>query len=178
MPAKIIRFLLTLSSVAPIGLVLVAGLLWAGQLTWYLAIMIGAPVLLLSALTLLLIAWVPTRIPVSVLAVAEVKSADRDVLAFLLAYALPVLAVRNAQDLSSFNAGAALALVALFIIVIYRLNLMHVNPLLGLVGFHFYEVKAKSGRTYLYVGKSLGSDGDELRVRMLSPDVCLEAGDE
>jgi len=175
MPAKSIRFLLTLSSIAPIGFVTLAGLLWSGQLQWYYLVVFGVPMLLGALVAWLICIWAMQRVPPTILAVVSVKSADRDALGFLLAYALPIVAIKNVQDLQNFNGGALLAFSVLALVVVYRLNLMHVNPLLGLVGFHFYEVLAKSGRTYLYVGKTLGSAGDELKVRMLSADVCLEA---
>jgi hypothetical protein len=178
MPAKSIRFLLTLSSIAPIGFVLMAGLLWTGQLTWFYVVVFGGPMLLLAVTAWLVCIWAVKRVPSDVLAVDEIKSADRDALGFLLAYALPIVAIKNVQDLQNFNGGALAAFAVLASIVIYKLNLMHVNPLLGLAGFHFYEVLAKSGRTYLYVGRALGSGGDELRVRWLSADICLEARDE
>ena len=178
MPAKSIRLLLTVSSLAPIGFVLLAGLLWARQLNWNYLVVIGVPTVLAAILAWFVWIWAVKRVPVRILAVREVRSADRDALAFLLTYALPIVAIKNINDLHTFNGGALAAFTCFAFVVVYKLNLMHVNPLLGLVGFHFYEIQGKSGRTYLYVGKGLGPDGDELRVRWLSEDICVEAGDE
>jgi len=46
--------------------------------------------------------------------------------------------------------------VALFVfgvifLAVYHSNSFHFNPLLGCVGFHFYEVKCDDGMTYLLV---------------------------
>src|SRR5437870_1052010 len=64
---------------------------------------------------------------------------DKDALGFLVAYALPL--VVSGEQTRLF------ALVVFVVIVgftLVQLQILHVNPLLGMLGFHFYEVELKS----------------------------------
>jgi hypothetical protein len=37
--------------------------------------------------------------------------------------------------------------------VLWTTHALHVNPVLGLIGFHFYEVETQEGVTYLLITK-------------------------
>jgi len=75
---------------------------------------------------------------------------DKEVLAFLVTYALPLIA----KDTASNNLAALIVFVIVVGIVLVQLQILHVNPLLGILGFHFYEVEGVDGDSALVVSRS------------------------
>jgi hypothetical protein len=107
----------------------------------------------------------------------KVKQADKEILAFLLAYLLPFLS----------RGGGALAgdlYVMGFVVVIlaasvYSSNGFTFNPLLNVCfGYHFYEVESQSGVTHLLLTRApiLTAEG-ELQVVRLQNYLYLDVGD-
>jgi amino acid transporter len=79
----------------------------------------------------------------------SISTADGEVVGFLIAYLLPILSVANPSidyKVIGFIAG-------MFLIVIWTTNSYHINPLINLVGYHFYEVSADDNVTYLLLTK-------------------------
>ena len=72
--------------------------------------------------------------------VIAVKSVDTEIVGFVLVYLLPLI---NSTGLS-VNFPVLLFVLALFLIVVWTTNAYHFNPLLGLFGFHFYEVTSSA----------------------------------
>lgn len=71
-----------------------------------------------------------------------VKPTDKDVLAFLMAYLLPLLgndAIAFGKPILSFY------VYALIFLAIYHSNSFHFNPMLSMLGWHFYEIQTKPG---------------------------------
>lgn len=66
--------------------------------------------------------------------VKSIKPADKELVGFVLAYLLPL--ARG----SLFEGFPLLVVLTVFFLVIMTSNAYHTNPLLGLLGWHFYEV--------------------------------------
>lgn len=168
MLSRLMRVLLAVTSLAPIALVYAATLLtnqpvaagfWAG----------GA--LLLSALCACLLA-LGRNAEAEPLDVHSIKSADREVLAFLVAYALPLVA----GGIESVGMAPLIVFVGLLLVVVWNAQLIHVNPLLALVGYHFFEITTPGGATYLLVTRaSVVRSGQSVEARRISSHVWLEA---
>lgn len=79
--------------------------------------------------------------------IEEVSGKDTDILSFLVAYMLPVALAEKIQ----VNPLALFTFLGLMGLVLFRADIYHVNPLMGILGYHFYEVKSQSGATYLVV---------------------------
>jgi len=80
---------------------------------------------------------------------SSISTADGEVVGFVIAYLLPILSIANPSidyKVIGFIAG-------MFLIVIWTTNSYHINPLINLVGYHFYEVSADDNVTYLLLTK-------------------------
>lgn len=105
-----------------------------------------------------------------VLHVAQPKNVDKDVLAFLVSYALPlVVPTGNAS-----NAFALLAFLALVAVVLYQAELVHVNPLLGILGYRFYEIP-RDGDSVLVITRGRLASGTDRQVVRLTSTLWLES---
>ncbi len=162
------RLLLVATSLAPVAIVYGASLLpgdWLGFATWV------AVAVLLTVACLLVLAAARKHAEKESLNVGEGESKDTEVLAFLVAYVLPLIA----RDQTAANPWALVAFLAIMAAVVFRCNVYHVNPLLGVLGYHFYKAKATSGTTYLVVTKRPRPPTEgQLAVVLLSPFLALE----
>lgn len=75
---------------------------------------------------------------------------DKEALAFLVTYALPLITRGGERT----NLGALVVFVIVVGLVLVQLQILHVNPLLGILGFHFYEVERVDGDSALVVSRS------------------------
>lgn len=86
------------------------------------------------------------RLPVTL---KKAKSADKEVVGFVVAYVLPLLFRGDPTvDLGAWAVGGMLLL-----FVLYSSHTLLVNPVLGVFGFHFYEVETEDGVSYLLITK-------------------------
>lgn len=102
--------------------------------------------------------------------VEAAKSMDRDVLAFLVSYALPLIWPLQEE-------GSLLALwafIALLAVLLYQTGLVNVNPLLGLVGYRFFEIHPTTGETVVLVTRRQAGVIGRKTVVKLSTSVWLE----
>lgn len=81
--------------------------------------------------------------------IAEIKTSDNEALGFVLVYLLPLAG----QVTNSFNLPVLIFIGVLFFFIVATSNAYHFNPLLSILGYHFYEVQLKSGVTYIMVSK-------------------------
>lgn len=66
--------------------------------------------------------------------IKSIKPADKEIVGFVLAYLLPL--ARGTQ----FDGVPMFVVLGVFFLVVMTSNAYHTNPLLGLIGYHFYEV--------------------------------------
>jgi len=66
--------------------------------------------------------------------IKSIKPADKELIGFVLAYLLPL--ARG----TPFEAYPLFVVLAVFFLVVMTSNAYHTNPLLGILGWHFYEV--------------------------------------
>ncbi len=86
------------------------------------------------------------RVPVKIL---SIKTVDNEIVGFLLVYMLPLIY----QPTPNFSISIFIFVSLLFFIVIYNSNLYHFNPILSVLGYHFYEVSIDGGITYVLITK-------------------------
>ena len=93
---------------------------------------------------------------------------DKEALGFLVAYALPVVASKDPTNL------AALAVFMLMVgLVLVQLQILHVNPLLGMLGFHFYQVELENSDTALVITRSRDLPSNANEGQQLAPGLWL-----
>ncbi len=78
--------------------------------------------------------------------VDELQRKDSDTINYLAAYAIPFVAL----PVDHIEKYLALATFFLVMAILYvQSNMIHINPILSIVGFHLYEVRLDSGTSSL-----------------------------
>lgn len=145
---KFAKSLFVLTSLAPVLGAYVVNDLSQGK-PFLTALFWLIPALLLMLICWLLIVFATRRLAKEQLIVTSVRSTDKETLAYLVAYLLPIIS-KDMLDFRTNLATTAFVFSILFI-AIYHSNAFHFNPLLGLVGYHFYEVQADDSITYMLI---------------------------
>lgn len=94
--------------------------------------------------------------------VTSIEAADREYITFILLYLSPLFT----SEFGELNWHILVPTMIVFVIVISTGYGYHFNPLLGLMGWHFYKVGTEEGVTYVLITKK------ELR----SAKQCLTVG--
>ena len=103
---------------------------------------------LLGASSFKIINLAKNRLEVLNISIKKAKSTDKEVIGFFVAYVLPLIF----KDVN-FDLGAIALFVILLGFVIWGTHAFQVNPLLGIFGYHFYEIDTESGVTFFLVTK-------------------------
>ena len=74
------------------------------------------------------------ELPSDAVEIKQIKPADKELIGFVIAYLLPL--ARG----SGFETLPLIVVLIVFFLVVMTSNAYHTNPLLGLLGWHFYEV--------------------------------------
>lgn len=171
MLGRFVRLLLALTAIAPLSVSL-AYIYAAKDHNSQLAVIAAFCCLLLGALALWIIGNAQEKLERLPVTIKKAKSADKEVIGFFVAYALP-LAFRGQ---SSPDIGAWVLAACMLFFVLWSTHSLQVNPVLGLFGYHFYEVETADGITYLLVSKRrIGSALTIKHVVQLSEYGVLEA---
>ncbi len=155
---KFAQFLLVATALAPIGFVYAAtsfGTVEGRYVGW-------------ASLVLVLIAWLILDIgrrqaPQLARVIEEADAIDKEPLAFLVAYALPILTGKTAP-----NQLGLVVLILFMALVIWQQRLYFVNPLMALMGWRFYKCRDDSGAQVLLISKAEVVSPGRLRVRELT----------
>ncbi|WP_347554845.1 hypothetical protein [Robbsia sp. KACC 23696] len=145
MLSRLIRLVFSLTAVAPLSVSLAYAFAREHNYGWALAA--AGACILLAFLARWIITTAGRKLAPLAITVSKAKSADKEVIAFFVAYALPlVLKGQAAPDLTSWMVAAVMLLT-----VIWGTHSLQINPVLGIMGFHFYEVDTQGGLTYLMI---------------------------
>ena len=129
---------------------------------WSLAIL----AITFSGLAVVVLAVAKRTTPVE-LEIAGFRPRDAEVVSYLVTYLLPFLMVRS----PNFRDMVALGLFLSIIGILYvRSNMIYVNPLLALIGYHLYAiaiVEQDRGSAWLLTKKEEGSPGHMLAVKLV-----------
>ena len=109
------------------------------------------------------------KLPVNI---TSIRTADNEMVGFVLVYLLPLI------NRASLNIdGIILAFVAImFFLIVLTTNAYHFNPLVGFLGYHFYEVTIEGEITFvLLTRKNLTNCKAISSVVQLSEYMILEA---
>ena len=114
-------------------------------------------------LCLLILHFSKTQLEKQHIKVKSIKISDKEVMTFLLAYLLPLIPAKTI-GISGH-------------VLIYYSNAFDFNPLLGLCGYHFYEVQSEDGITFLLITrKHLLKPEQMVEVVQLFPYTFLNLG--
>lgn len=103
--------------------------------------------------------------------VVSVEAADRENMGFLLLYLLPLFT----SQFDSLNWEIWIPTILVFGAVVATGYSYHFNPLLGLMGWHFYKVGTKEGVTYILITKKqLRNIIETIEVGQLTEYIVME----
>lgn len=168
------RFLLVSTSLAPIlGAVAVNQFArdepWTRWVWW-----------LIAALVLVGLCWAMLRYAASnaqkhAFRIKEFESNDQEVVAFLLVYLLPFVSAENMSFSGEWLTGAYI--LGIIFLVIAHAGALHFNPVMGLLGYHFYAVRNGDGTSQLLISKlELRRPGNEVQTVRLAHHIYLHTG--
>lgn len=151
MLSRVAKLVLVATSLAPLLLVMaVENFVAAPQFTltcfWFQLAAVSLLLVIIARGILYLAKRFGQRMP---LQVVKARNSDKQILTFLLAYLLPILTQKK-YLFGSFD-FPTLAILAMLCVAVYHSNAFDFNPLLGMMGFHFYEVEGDDGFPYLLI---------------------------
>jgi hypothetical protein len=110
------------------------------------------------------------------LKITQIEDKDKEVLAFLLAYLLPL--VGGKDILTDVHWSTVAYAIAIILLVFTHARALHFNPMMGVLGYHFYRVKDGSGVPTLLISRpELRQIGGDVQTVRLASDVYLRIGD-
>lgn len=169
MLSRFARLLLVLTSLAPVSLVY--GVSYLPDRKWP-ALQWGCVAAFLVVACLSVMRGALTHGERHTVNAQRAKNVDKDVLAFLVSYALPLISPVHGES----NALAFWTFLAVVAVVLYQAELVHVNPLLGMLGYRFYEIEQEGGDNALLIARSKSSRAN-ITVVKLSTTLWLERPD-
>lgn len=129
---------------------------------------------LLAAVCLSILGLAHRRLQTDPLPVVKARRLDKDALAFLVTYALPMI-TSSGKDT---NLPALVVFMAIVGVVLVQLQVLYVNPLLGILGYHFYEVENADGDVALVLSRSVQAPRTGAIGQRLAPGLWIVAGDD
>jgi hypothetical protein len=109
--------------------------------------------------------------------VKEFERNDKEVLAFLLTYLLPFVSSKDMAFTGEWLTGAYIFLI--IFLVFAHAGAFHFNPVMGLLGYHFYSVKNGDGVSHLLISKlELRRAGRNVKTVRLGHNIYLHTGGE
>lgn len=135
---------------------------------------------LAAALLLVLLCWALLRYAAKsaqlhLLHIKEFERNDTEVLAFLLAYLLPFVSSKDMAFTGEWLRGAYIF--GIIFLVFAHAGAFHFNPVMGLLGYHFYSVKNDDGISHLLISKAeLRRAGSDVQTVRLAHGIYLHTG--
>ena len=144
-----VRLALALTAIAPISIPLAYAFGTRGR-NYALALIALVSCALLTYVALKVVKSAQRRLERLPVRITKAKCADKEVIGFFVAYVLPlVFRADSAPDIGAWG-----LIVAMLFFVLWSTHATQVNPVLGILGYHFFEVETEGGITYLLITKS------------------------
>lgn len=169
------KFLLVSTSLAPILGAVAVNQVALGR-PWYCWGPWLSVAVLLAAICWLVLRHLAQNAQQDTFTIKEFERNDKEVLAFLLAYLLPFLSSKDMAFTGEWITGAYI--IAIIFWVIAHAGAFHFNPVMGLLGYHFYAVKDAHNVSYLLMSKKqLNRTAVDIKAVKLAQDIYLYTGD-
>ncbi|MBA7696223.1 hypothetical protein ES703_104866 [subsurface metagenome] len=168
MPSVLARLILVVSGYFPLFLILTVRYFHEYK-EWALVPTLIGVIALLGLV--LFFNWTRASEPIPT-TINDIQRRDSEVVTYLLTYIFPFLNV----DISNIPAAASLGIFFTVLIILnVSANIVHINPMLNLAGFHIYKVRfdGKEEQTLLTRRPRL-LEGTAVRLIFLSDEVYLE----
>lgn len=163
------KLMLTSTAIAPVGFTYawVAFSQHQNKAAW----LIIAACLVLVIACVRLIQYAQSNLEVTPFSISSIEAADREHSAFLLLYLLPLFT----DQFNTLNWVLWIPTILIFALMTATGYNYHFNPLIGLLGWHFYKVDSSEGVTYILITKKqLRSAKDKIKVGQLTEYILLD----
>lgn len=126
---------------------------------------------ILGVVGLLVFLWRAQKLAGLQLEIESVQHRDSEAMAYIVSYIIPFIEVLG----DSQDRNVALAIFFVVLAVLYvNSNLIHINPMLNLMGYHLYEVTVSDGGTHAVIAKRRISRGEVLSAVRVGEAIYLE----
>ena len=133
-----------------------------------IVLMVAIFLILISALFLFVVF---SRLQKYTIKLTSAETADQENIAFLLLYVSPLFT----GDIDTLNFSIAIPVVILFLIVVMSGNNYHFNPLLNMMGWHFYKVDTPDSVSRVLISRrSIRNVVNDVKVVQLTDYVIME----
>jgi len=172
MPNIPVRWLLFFSSYIPLMLVFCV-LLVAKQPFWALGVFIFA-LLVFAVMLIYFFRLAPKVTADAPVKVRELHARDSDAMSYMATYLLPFVV----YPLEGWQQILALAIVVFVLGYVYvNSNMIYINPMLNLAGFHLYDVAVEHDeKHYSLIAHRRIVHGDILHPIKLGDDILMDKG--
>lgn len=100
---------------------------------------------------------------------------DAEAMSYIVTYVIPFLAI----PFSGWEQGVALSIFFVVLGILYvNSNMIHINPMLNLAGYHLYEVVLEGGGIQALISRRRIVRGASLSVVRLGEDILLDKAHE
>jgi len=172
---KFAKFLLVATSLSPI-----LGAVAVNQYSLDKPLSVWVP-WLAAALLLIFICWALLQYSAKNgqtqdVLIEQFESNDKEVLSFLVAYLLPFISAKDMAFDGQWLTGAYI--IAVIFLVIVHANVIHFNPVMGLLGYHFYGIRNSDGKSQLLISQAeLNRTGNTIKTVRLAHNIYLHTGE-
>ena len=168
MPSALARTILFLSGYLPLFLIFTIQSF--PKYRWWALLPLATGVL--AALGLLaFMRWVQSS-AARPIQIVDIRRRDTEVIAYMFAYVVPFL--RLDIDEGSNALGLGIFFLVLMVLNVSS-NMIHVNPILSLLGYHLYRISLKDGDTHTIVTRrSRIVRGTRLECILIGDDISME----
>jgi len=106
------------------------------------------------------------------LTISQFEQNDSETLSFLLAYLLPFISPNNSPFEGQWLSGAYIF--TIIILVVMHSGSLHFNPVMGLLGYHFYGIKDGEGISKLLISSyEIIRPGSKIKTVRLTRTIYL-----
>jgi hypothetical protein len=169
MISRISKIALTATAIAPIGVTYAVSAYIANEHKKALFIICIA--LIGALICVLIFERARTSVEKMSFQISTVEAADRENTALMLVYLLPLFT----SDFNSLNWVVWIPAILIIGLLVGTGYSYHFNPILGLLGWHFYRVSTPEGVTYvLLTKKELRAARENLKVGQLTEYIVVD----
>lgn len=163
------KILLTSTAIAPVGFTY-AWVAWFEDKKLFASLAVCAS-LFLVLVSIWMLRYAKNNLEKFDFSVSTVEAADRENMGLLLLYLLPLFTA----SFSSLNWLVWVPTLIVFAVITSTGYSYHFNPLLGIMGWHFYKVGTPEGVTYVLITKKeLRHANKKLVVSQLTEYIVLD----
>lgn len=167
MPNLLIRLLFFVGSYFPLAVIFFFLLLRQHFQAAIIILVVGIVGLIGMALYLRLIKSIA---PMTV-TIEKVQRRDREAISYIFSYIVPFLAV----PFQEWERGVALGIFFFVVAILYvTSNMIQINPMLNLAGYHLYEISLKDGGVHFLLTRRDAIRSSTIKVAKAGSDILIE----